>query len=147
MVNWYSWDCGNCWARTCLGPPNSPWAWLQQPAQLSPALACRITHSAAIRCLSLSSPNAQFSHLLPLLMSMASSELTPCSTSSTTSPVRGRREEKWKAGGGRGAPPLIFDKEPAAPEAANKASSTLCNIMQLIQEDILKKELKGHKRR
>lgn len=71
----------------------------------------------------------------------------PAVSSLPAAPVRGRREEKRKAGGGRGAPPLIFDKEPAAPEAANKASSTLCNIMQLIQEDILKKELKGHKRR
>lgn len=61
--------------------------------------------------------------------------------------MRGRREERRKAGGGRGAPPLTFDKEPIAPEAANKTSSTLCNIMQLIQEDILKKEQKGHKRR
>lgn len=97
MVNCCSWDCGNCWARTCLGPPISPWGWLQQPAQLSPALAWRITHSAAIRCLCLSSPNAEFSDLPTLLVSMASTELTPCSTSSMTSPMRGRREERRKA--------------------------------------------------
>lgn len=56
-------------------------------------------------------------------------------------------KRRRKAGGGRGAPLLMFDKEPVAPEAANKASSTLSNAMQFFQEDILKKELKGHKRR
>lgn len=55
--------------------------------------------------------------------------------------------EKRRKKEGRGAPPLIFDKEPVVPEAANKASSTLSNIMQIFQEDILKEELKGHKRR
>lgn len=136
MVNCFSWDCANCWARIYLEPPNFLWGRLQQPTQLSPALAWRITHSAAIRCLSLSLPNVQISHLPTLLISMASTEPTPSSTSSITSPAgeekKGGREEE----GGVHLPWYLI--KPVAPKAANKASSALSNIMQFFQEDILK---------
>lgn len=38
--------------------------------------------------------------------------------------------------------PLVFDKEPVAPRAANKASSTLSNATQLFQENVLSQRLK-----
>lgn len=38
--------------------------------------------------------------------------------------------------------PLIFDKDPVAPRAANKANSTLSNATQFFQENILRQGLK-----